>query len=135
MSPVYQHGKGNLQQRGGLRDAVDQPEGQISGLQLIGQADHGGGTSAADDSVQVAEDIREQDQIQTAADRLGQAGLGIEQGQGGMAGLPDQFSHEWMSFPPAAHEIAGIIASGGRDVKGENLLRTASDFRPGQQNE
>jgi hypothetical protein len=55
MGTVDQHGKGNLQEGRGLRNPVDEPEGQIARVQLIGQADHGGRSSAADNAVQIAE--------------------------------------------------------------------------------
>lgn len=68
MGPVDQHGKRNLQQRRSLRDAVDDPEGQIARVQFVGQADHGGGAPAADDAVQPAKQIAHQDQVEAAPD-------------------------------------------------------------------
>ena len=72
MRAVHQQGERDLQQRRRLGDAVEQAEGKVARLQLVRQADHGRCAAAADDAVQVAKQIAQQNQAQAAPNGLGQ---------------------------------------------------------------
>ena len=127
MGPVDQHGEGNLQQGSGLGNAVDDAEGQVSRFELIGKADHGGGSAAADGAEQIAEQIAQQNQRQASADGLGQAGFVVEQGEGIVGETPEKLLHAWTSFQPAACEIGEIIAYYERSSRGKKCGSTGGE--------
>ena len=63
MGSVHQHGEGDLQKGGRLTDGEQHGEGDVGGAHRGGQAHHGSGAAIADNTVDIAADIAQEDAV------------------------------------------------------------------------